>query len=183
MDGDGSTEPQPEAGSLGNGLLDAAAANPLLAVIVTLVLVWGVSQFFMSQRSGSTLGGTAGKDEALSRAREVQQERMQRAAEARAAAPATAPPAPVVVSSQPSHLAPQAQPAKPKPATGAKSMAERLAKIENPVAQAQPAKPKPATGAKSMAERLAKIEKGKGPSAHNPLSGFGGSSSSSTVCR
>jgi hypothetical protein len=155
--------------SIFSAVVDFAAAFPLLSVVGVLAVLWAAAQLTATQRSGSPVGGEASKDEALARARQIQQERMERAAAARAATAegpariALASAAGPSTTARPSH--PAKQPAAPpaKPAAVARS----------------------ADDPNSVSARLAKIEKGKGPSEHNPLQGFGGSSSSaaSVVCR
>jgi hypothetical protein len=153
-------------------LVDFAAAFPLLSVIGVLAVLWAVAQLTVKQRSGSPVGGEASKDEALARARQIQQERMERAAAARAAAAEGAVSSARTVAAAVAGPSKSAQPSQPdrQPA-------------------AQPAKPaavaRSADDPKSVSARLAKIEKGKGPSQHNPLQSYGESSSSasSVICR
>lgn len=156
-------------GSLSHGplslLLDLSIKYPLFSVLAVLAVLWALGKLSVS-KTGTTLGGETSKDEALARARQIQQERIERAAAARAAANesvAARQNTPTPKASQPDSSSAKA----PAPTAPAASIVRS------------------ANDPKSVAARLAKIQKGKGPSDHNPLQGFGGSSSSasSVVCR
>lgn len=158
--------------SIITALVDFAAASPFLSVIGVLAVLWAVAQLTATKRSGSPVGGEASKDEALARARQIQQERLERAAAARAASTEAA------VSPARTSAGAEAGPSKSsRPSQPARQPAAQSAKTASVA--------RPADDPKSVSARLAKIEKGKGPSEHNPLQGFGGSSSSasSIVCR
>ncbi|EOD29895.1 hypothetical protein EMIHUDRAFT_442383 [Emiliania huxleyi CCMP1516] len=171
-------EPEPEVGA--EGMLASAAefagAYPISLACALLFAAWQLAQLLQHSRSGSTLGGAAAKEDALLRARQVQQERMARAAEERAASapsPACCDGGGCSDSSLPDRLTSALAKA---PASG-----KAPASSEAPASGKAPAK-LPADK-QSVTARLAKIERGKGPSEHNPLQGHASSSSSAGICR
>ena len=155
--------------------------SPLLSGIALTAAVWYVLVTLRTMSSGKVAASAASgveRQEAMLRARELQQQRLEEANRARAAGKAPAP-------------APAA-PADDMPPRMREAMERRKGKQPAPAASDccdAPAAPTkkvvPANDPKSVSARLAKIEKGKGPSAQNPLLGLGQSekSGSSSVCR
>ena len=153
--------------------------SPLLSGIALTAAVWYVLVTLRTMSSGKVAASAASgvqRQEAMLRARELQQQRLEEANRARAAGKAPAP-------------APAADDMPPRMR---EAMERRKGKQPAPAASDccdAPAAPTkkvvPATDPKSVSARLAKIEKGKGPSAQNPLLGLGQSekSGSSSVCR
>ena len=156
--------------------------SPLLSGIALTAAVWYVLVTLRTMSSGKVAASAASRvqrQEAMLRARELQQQRLEEANRARAnsgKAPALAP----------------AAAADDMPPRMREAMERRKGKQPAPAASDccdAPAAPTkkvvPASDPKSVSARLAKIEKGKGPSAQNPLLGLGQSekSGSSSVCR
>ena len=156
--------------------------SPLLSGIALTAAVWYVLVTLRTMSSGKVAASAASgveRQEAMLRARELQQQRLEEANRARAAGKAPAP-------------APAAAADLDMPPRMREAMERRKGKQPAPTASDccdAPAAPTqkvvPAHDPKSVSARLAKIEKGKGPSAQNPLLGLGQSekSGSSSVCR
>ena len=157
--------------------------SPLLSGIALTAAVWYVLVTLRTMSSGKVAASAASgvqRQEAMLRARELQQQRLEEANRARVAgkAPAPAPAAPADDMDMPPRMREAMERRKGKqPAPAASDCCDAPAAPTKKVV--------PASDPKSVSARLAKIEKGKGPSAQNPLLGLGQSekSGSSSVCR
>ena len=154
--------------------------SPLLSGIALTAAVWYVLVTLRTMSSGKVAASAASgvqRQEAMLRARELQQQRLEEANRARAnRAPAPAAPADDI--DMPPRMREAMERRKGKqPAPAASDCCDAPAAPTKKVV--------PANDPKSVSARLAKIEKGKGPSAQNPLLGLGQSekSGSSSVCR
>ena len=158
--------------------------SPLLSGIALTAAVWYVLVTLRTMSSGKVAASAASgvqRQEAMLRARELQQQRLEEANRARMSmskAPAPAPAAPADDMDMPPRMREAMERRKGKqPAPAASDCCDAPAAPTKKVV--------PANDPKSVSARLAKIEKGKGPSAQNPLLGLGQSekSGSSSVCR
>lgn len=166
-----SFQQQSPHGSTSNMLLNFAAANPGMALVISLGVAWFLLTKLRASSSGVTIGGTtsADREAALEAARQRQQAQLAAAAEARlkAVAPPNDKPA------SPAAVEPAAaqMPARMKAAMERRQAAERAqARTHQPPAPEVPAS---SSGKKkeSLLEKLERIEKGKGSSDFNPLHG------------
>ena len=157
--------------------------SPLLSGIALTAAVWYVLVTLRTMSSGKVAASAASgvqRQEAMLRARELQQQRLEEANRARrqGAGKAPAPAAPADDMDMPPRMREAMERRKGKqPAPAASDCCDAPAAPTKKVV--------PASDPKSVSARLAKIEKGKGPSAQNPLLGLGQSekSGSSSVCR
>lgn len=160
----------PHEGSMSNMLLDFATANPGMAIVISLGVIWFLLTKLRATSSGVTIGGTtpADREAALEAARQRQQEQLAAAAEARLKAvepPKDKPASPAAVEPAAAQM-----PARMKAAMERRLAAERAeARTQQPPAPEVPA----SSGKKkeSLLEKLERIEKGKGSSDFNPLHG------------
>ena len=155
--------------------------SPLLSGIALTAAVWYVLVTLRTMSSGKVAASAASgvqRQEAMLRARELQQQRLEEANRARAAGKAPAPAPAAADDDLPPRMREAMERRKGKqPAPAASDCCDAPAAPTKKVV--------PASDPKSVSARLAKIEKGKGPSAQNPLLGLGQSekSGSSSVCR
>ena len=156
--------------------------SPLLSGIALTAAVWYVLVTLRTMSSGKVAASAASgveRHDAMLRARELQQQRLEEANRARQEARGKAPaPAPAAMDDMPPRMREAMERRKGKqPAPAASDCCDAPAAPTKKVV--------PANDPKSVSARLAKIEKGKGPSAQNPLLGLGQSekSGSSSVCR
>ena len=160
--------------------------SPLLSGIALTAAVWYVLVTLRTMSSGKVAASAASgvqRQEAMLRARELQQQRLEEANRARfdksqVSGKAPAPAAPADDIDMPPRMREAMERRKGKqPAPAASDCCDAPAAPTKKVV--------PASDPKSVSARLAKIEKGKGPSAQNPLLGLGQSekSGSSSVCR
>lgn len=159
--------------------------SPLLSGIALTAAVWYVLVTLRTMSSGKVAASAASgveRQEAMLRARELQQQRLEEANRARKTAGKAPAPAPAAPAEDMQDMPPRMREAMERrkgkqPAPAASDCCDAPAAPTKKVA--------PANDPKSVSARLAKIEKGKGPSAQNPLLGLGQSekSGSSSVCR
>ena len=171
-----------------DALVALASENLLATGVVSLGLVWLAANHFRRSASGVKVGdGPRSREEGMRAARERQQAQLAASAEARmvkpshvTALPAAPPEGDDDVCTEPE----TAMPARMRMALERREREEAAAKRAQGAQQDGPASdpaPAPAQDGKrpkeSYTERLARIERGKGPSDHNPLHGYGGGSS------
>ena len=173
-----------------DALVSLASDNLLATGVVSVGLVYLAASHFRGSGAGVKVGdGPRSKEEGMRAARERQQAQLAASAEARVRKPSNGTVLPAAPPEGDDDVCTEPEtgmPSRMRKALERKEREEAAAKRAPPAVQQEAPAPDPAPAAaqngtrpnkESYTERLARIERGKGPSEHNPLHGYGGGSS------